>query len=138
MNIIRNFYFCYVRKNYSIVERLINKSQQPPWKNKSNEANEKTRLYKAWIPFRHRRQRVSSVESSSPTPIFLRYVSFPHPLFPLPASLLSLSRWQPSPGLLQTRSRKQLKLGSPMPVTVVTSATGATLIFYIRQCPRGN
>lgn len=99
MNIIRNFYFCYVRKNYSI-ERLTNKSQQPPWKNKSNEANEKTRLYKAWIPFRHRRQRVSSVESSSPTPIFLRYVSFPHPLFPLPASLLSLSRWQPSPGLL--------------------------------------
>lgn len=77
MNIIRNFYFCYVRKNYSIVERLTNKSQQPPWKNKSNEASEKTRLYKAWIPFRHRRQRVSSVESSSPTPIFLRYVSFP-------------------------------------------------------------
>lgn len=76
MNIIRNFYFCYVRKNYSIVERLTNKSQQPPWKNKSNEASEKTRLYKAWIPFRHRRQRVSSVESSS-YPYFspLRFVS---------------------------------------------------------------
>lgn len=103
-------------------------------------SNEYIRVRRRSQSWRGRRREFPDVDGAFFVSLGKRSRIFPAAFrFPICSSPRRLVKPLPAESWIIVDSISEVvKTWIPMPVTVVTSATGVTLIFYIRQRPRGN